>query len=1064
MVLSDISIKRPVFATVLALMLIVLGMASLLKLPVREYPAIDPPVVSVTTTYRGASAAVVDSQITELIEAAVAGIEGIKFITSQSRDERSQVTIEFRLTRPVDAAANDVRDKVARTLARLPEAADTPVVQKVDGDARPILWIALVSDQYSGMELTEIASRRFADRLAIVEGVAQVLVLGERKPAMRIWLDRQALAARGLTAQDVEDAIKRENVELPGGRIESTQRELTVRTDTRMSRPEQFRQVVISRTGGSQVLLGDIATVEVAPEDTRGGYRINGKPAIGLGILRQSTANTLSVAEGVKEEVERIRASIPEGIEVVVGYDESQFIARSIYEVEHALMIALALVVIVIFFFLRSWRATIIPALAIPVSIVASFIALAALGFSINVLTLLGLVLAIGLVVDDAIVVLENIHRRIEEGEHPLLASLRGAREIAFAVIATTLVLIAVFLPLSFMGGNTGRLFTEFGFALAASVLCSGFIALTLTPMLCSKLLKPHQGETWLVRWTEPFFLGMNWLLRVTLLRALRVPVITLAAMALVSGLSVVLFNVLPKEFSPTEDRATIIIPNTAPEGASFAYTTEQVMAIERVVQPYIDSGEVASIFATIGGFQRPPQGNQANVFIRLAPWDERGRKQQAIAAEMMPQLLAIPGTRAFALNPPSLGQRGFQPPVQFVIGGSDYVSLVEWRNRFIERARQNPRLLNLDSNFRETKPEIRVEIDRRKAAELGVSIQAVGRTIETMLGAREVGTYVQGGQEYKVMLQAREQDRATPYDLQNIFVRTSAGGQLGLIAGAGSQQGALVPLSNVVTLSERARAQSLAREDRVRAITISASLAPGYTLGEALTYLEGVAREVLPTEARISYRGQSLEFKESSGALYVTFALALLVVFLVLAGQFESFIHPLIILLSTPLALTGGLLALHLTGNTLNIYSQIGMILLIGLMAKNGILIVEFSNQLRDRGLSIHDSVLEATVVRLRPILMTSIATIFGAVPLAMATGAGAESRQALGVVIVGGVALSTVLTLYAVPALYLLLAGFTRPIGAIAQRLTELEHSHPVSHAEGHGQGHAHGHKPAE
>ncbi|MFM2149896.1 MAG: hypothetical protein RLZZ187_2202 [Pseudomonadota bacterium] len=1048
MILSDVSIKRPVFATVVSLMLIVLGIASLMRLPIREYPAIDPPVVSVTTQYRGASAAVVDTQVTELIEAAVAGIEGIKFITSQSRDERSQVTIEFRLTRAVDAAANDVRDRVARTLARLPEAADTPVVQKVDGDARPILWIALVSDTLSGMDLTELARRRFADRLAIVDGVAQVLVLGERRPAMRLWLDRQALAARGLTVQDVEDAIRRENVELPGGRLESSARELTVRTDTRMSRPEQFRAVVISRSGGGQVLLGDVAQVEIAPEDTRGEYRINGKPAVGLGILRQSTANTLSVAEGVKAEVERIRGSVPEGVEVVIGYDESLFISQSIYEVEHALVTALVLVVVVIFFFLRSWRATIIPAVAIPVSILASFIALAALGFSINVLTLLGLVLAIGLVVDDAIVVLENVHRRIEEGEHPLLASLRGSREIAFAVIATTLVLIAVFLPLSFMGGNTGRLFTEFGFALAASVAFSGLIALTLTPMMCSKLLKPHQGETWLVRVTEPIFLGMNWLLRVSLKRALAAPLITLGAMGLVSGLAVALFNVIPKEFAPTEDRGIIIIPTTAPEGASFAYTREQVQRIERLLQPYAERGEISSLFATIGGFQRPPQGNVANMFIRLAPWEERERKQQAIAAELMPQLLAIPGTRAFALNPPSLGQRGFQPPVQFVIGGSDYTTLVQWRDRFLARARENPRLLNMDSNFRETKPEIRVDIDRRKAAELGVSIQAVGRTIETMLGAREVGTFVQGGEEYRIMLQAREQDRATPYDLQNIFVRTTGGGPLGLVAGAGSQQGALVPLSNVVTLSERARPQSLAREDRVRAITITASLAPGYTLGEALAFMEGVAREVLPSEARISYRGQSLEFKESSGALYVTFALALLVVFLVLAAQFESFIHPFIILLSTPLAVTGGLLALHLTGNTLNVFSQIGMILLIGLMAKNGILVVEFANQLRDRGMSIHDAVLEASVVRLRPILMTSIATVFGAVPLAMASGAGAESRQAIGVVIVGGVTLSTFLTLYAVPALYVLLAGYTKPIGAIASKLTELEKRDPVPH----------------
>ena len=1035
MVLSDTSIKRPVFATVISLMLIVLGLAALFKMPIREYPKIDPPIIQIITTYRGASAPVVDNQITEILEGAVAGIEGIKSIQSQSRDERSQITLEFRLTRDVDSAANDARDRVARALARLPEQADTPIVQKVDGDSRPILWIALNSETLSPLDITDVARRRIVDRLAIVEGVAQVLILGERRFSMRIWLDRQALAARGLTVQDVEDAIRRENVELPGGRIESNARELTVRTDTRMSSPDQFRQVVVARgAGGAQVLLGEVARIEVGAEDTRGGYRINGRPAIGLGIYRQSTANTLSVAEGVKAELEKIKPSLPPGVDTTIGYDESLFIAQSIYEVEHALMIALALVVGVIFLFLRSVRATIIPAVAIPVSIVASFMAMAVMGFSINVLTLLGLVLAIGLVVDDAIVVLENVHRRIELGEDPLLASLLGSREIAFAVIATTLVLISVFVPLSFMGGNTGRLFTEFGLALAASVLFSGVIALTLTPMMCSKLLRAHEGESLLVRLTEPFFLALNEGLRWTLDRALRAPLLVMGASAAMSLFAVVLFNALPKEFAPTEDRGVVIIPTTGPEGASFPYTIEHVMRLESLLQRYLDNGEAYAVFATVGGFQRPAVGNIANVFVRLAPWSERERKQQAIAAEIFPLVSSIPGIRGFALNPPSLGQRGFQPPVQFVIGGPDYDTLIAWRDVFLEKARTNTRLLNLDHNFKETKPEVRVDIDRRKAADLGISIAAVGRTIETMMGSREVTTYVVGGQEYKVLLQAPESARLSPYDLQNVFVRTGTGG--------------LVPLSNVVALSERARAQTLSRQDRVRAITIQASLAPGYSLGDALDFLDRTAKEVLPQEARISYLGQSLEFRESSGALYVTFALALLVVFLVLAAQFESFIHPFVILLSTPLAVTGGLLALWVTGQSLNVFSQIGMVLLIGLMAKNGILVVEFANQLRDRGMSIRDAVLEASVVRLRPILMTSIATVLGAVPLAMATGAGAESRQALGVVIVGGITLSTIVTLYAVPALYLLLAPYTKPIGAIAAKLADLEKRPATNH----------------
>lgn len=1031
MTLTDLSIKRPVFATVVSLLMIVLGLASLMRLPIRELPQIDPPIIQVTTQYLGASAAVVDTQITELIEGAVAGIEGIKTITSTSRDERSQVIIEFNLNRDVDAAANDVRDRVARALARLPEAADQPVVQKQDGDSRPILWIALSSDRHSGMEITDVARRRFLDRLAIVDGVAQVIVQGERRFSMRIWLDRQALAARGLTVQDVEEAIRRENVELPGGRLDSAQRELTVRTDTRMNRPEQFRTIVVARQGGAQVLLGDVANVEVAPEDTRGEYRINGRQAIGLGILRQSTANTLSVATAVKAEVDRIVPNLPEGMQVTYGFDESLFISQSIYEVEHALMIALALVVGVIFLFLRSFRATIIPAVAIPVSIVASFAAMAAMGFSLNILTLLGLVLAIGLVVDDAIVVLENVHRRIEEGEDPLLASLRGSREIAFAVIATTLVLIAVFVPLSFMEGNVGRLFTEFGLALAASVFFSGLVALTLTPMMCSKLLQPRTGHSWIIRRTEPIFHYMNEGFRWTLRGALKAPIITLGLSLALSGLAVVLFNIIPKEFTPTEDRGVVIIPMTGPEGANPNYMREHVERAERIGAQYVASGEAASVFTTMGGFQRPPIGNVANVFIRLAPWHERERKAQQIAAELFPRMAAMPGVRAFTLVPPSLGQSGFQPPIQFVIGGPDYATLVEWRDAFLERARTNPRLLNLDSNFRETKPEIRVDVDRRKAAELGISIQAIGRTIETMLGSREVGTYVDGGQEYRVLLQAAESARATPYDLENIFIRSSGG---------------LVPLSNVVVLSERARPQQLSRADRVRAITITASLAPGYALGDALNFLDGIAAEVLPGEARISYRGQSLEFRDSSSALYITFLLALIVVYLVLAAQFESFIHPFIILLSTPLAVTGGLLALHWTGQTLNIFSQIGMILLIGLMAKNGILVVEFANQLRDRGLSIFDAALEASVVRLRPILMTSIATVLGAVPLAMATGAGAESRMALGVVIVGGITLSTFVTLYAIPALYIMLARFTKPVGHIERALSDLESRAPV------------------
>lgn len=1027
MVLSDVSIKRPVFATVMSLLLVVLGIASFLRLPVRELPAIDPPIVSVTTTYRGAAAPVVETQVTEIIEGAIAGIEGVKMISSTSRDERSQVTIEFRLGRDVDAAANDVRDRVARVLNRLPESADQPIVAKQDADARAILWATLVSDRYSGLELTDIARTLMVDRLSTVDGVANVIISGERRKAMRIWLDRRAMAARGLTVDDIEAAIRRENVELPGGRLESLAREFTVRTDTRLSTPEQFRSVIVAQRGGTQVLLGDVARVEIAPEDERGELRLMRRPGVGLGIQRQSTANTLSVAQGVKAEIERLKPALPEGVDVVYGYDESLFIAQSIYEVFHALFVAIAMVIGVIFVFLRSLRATFIPAVVIPVSLIGSFIGLALMGFSLNVLTLLGMVLAIGIVVDDAIVVLENIHRRIEQGEEPLVAAFLGARQIAFAVIATTLVLVSVFLPISFLEGQAGRLFSEFGFALAVSVLISGFVALSFTPMLCSRFLKPYEGEARLVRWTEPVFLGLNNGFRWTLDRALRAPLLVLGGAGVLSLLAVSLFQVLPREFAPTEDRGVIVVPVTAPEGASFAYTREHVMKIEDILIPYVERGVGSVVFASIGGFQRPAVSNTANVFLRLVPWEQRTVKQQQLTAEIFPRVANIPGVRAFAVNPGSLGTRGFQAPIQLVIQGPDYDTLVRWRDAVIERARQSPLLVNLDSNFRETKPEVRVEIDRRRAADLGVSIQTIGRTLETMLGAREVGTFVERGNEYRVLIQAQAEDRATPYDLQNIFVR------------AGS--GALIPLSNLVTLTERARPQALNREDRLRSITITANLAPNVALGDGMAAIEAAARAVLPPEARLTWRGQSREFLEGASALMLTFGLALLIVYLVLAAQFESFIHPFIILLSTPLAVTGGLLSLHMLGLSLNIFSQIGLVLLIGLMAKNGILVVEFANQLRDEGRSVRDAVLEASVARLRPILMTTISTILGAWPLAAATGAGAESREALGVVVIGGMTLSTLVTLYAIPALYLLLAPYTRPVGEIARRLSALE-----------------------
>jgi multidrug efflux pump len=1026
MQVSDLFIRRPVFAVVVSLLLMVGGFASLIGLPVREYPEVDRPVVSISTVYRGASNEVIESSVTEIIEGSVAGIEGIVQIRSQSQNDRSSVSVEFDVNRDPEAATSDVRDAVSRVAGRLPDGADTPVVRKVDANASAIMWISVTSKSLDALELSDFLRRVYVDRLSTVPGVANVNLGGERRFAMRIWVDRGALAARGLTVQDVETAIRRQNVELPGGRIESTQREFTVKTDSRLSTPEDFQNVIVSNKNGYLVRLGEVARVEVGAEDERFEFYQAGETAIGMGIVRQSTANTLSVADAVREEVERLSSSLPPETTTEISYDESQFIRASINGVLRTLAEGIALVILVILLFLRDWRSTIVAMVAIPVSIIAAFMVMSFFGASINVLTLLAIVLAIGIVVDDAIVEIENVHRRIEEGQPPLLAAFDGAREIGFAVIATTATLMAVFVPLAFMTGNTGRLFREFAITLAASIFFSGVVARTLTPMMCSKLMVPAHGR--IQRMTEPLFEGMNNGYRWLLSRALKAPLVLLAMGVAVSLSAYGLFVMIPKEFSPTEDRGAIIVRIQAPEGASLEYTRERVREVERAIMPYQERGLVSSMLSQVApGFARPSPVNAGLVIVRLVPWEQRTVKQQDMVQQLLPLVSSFPGSRAFPLNPPSFGGAGgFGQPVQFVLGGPDYDTLRDWRDTMIEKAQATGMFVNLESDYRESQPDIRVQIDRQRAADLGVSVEEIGRTLELMFGEREVSTFVSRGDEYPVILRARAQDRATPNDLANTFIRVASG--------------ELVPLASFVTLTESAAPQTLNRFDRLRSITIQSSLAPGVSLGDALDTLERLARDNLPAEARIGYTGQSKDFRDSSNAIYVTFGLALLVVFLVLAAQFESWINPLIIMLTVPLAVTGGLAALALTGQTLNIYSQIGMILLIGLMTKNGILIVEFANQLRERGYSVRDAVVESSVLRLRPILMTSIAMIGGAIPLAWSTGAGAEARNAIGSVIVGGVALSTILTVLVVPSLYLLIGGLTKPSTYVSDMLEKL------------------------
>ena len=1035
MVLSDVSIKRPVFATVMSTVLVIFGLFAYDKLPVREYPDTDAPVLSVTTVYRGASAEVIEAQVTQIVEEAVSGIEGIKRVSSTSRDESSSVSVEFTLERDIDAAANDVRDRIARSINGLPDEAETPRIAKRETDARPIIWMRLTSDRHDALELSDYANRFLVDAFSIVPGVATARVYGERRYSMRIWLYRQQLAARGLTVQDVESAIRRQNIELPSGRLESRQRELTVRTASALSTPQQFRNIVVKRDNNYLIRLGEVAKVEVATENSRSEFRSDGRLSIGVGVTKQSKSNTLEVAEGARQVADSFQGSLPPGMSLIVSYDSSVFIRKSIEEVFVALSIALALVVGVIFLFLRSWRATVIPAMAIPVSVIASFTVLAAFGYSVNVLTLLAFVLAIGLVVDDAIVVVENIHRHIEQGMPPLLAAVRGTRQIAFAVIATTVTLVAVFVPISFMEGSTGRLFREFGVAVAVAVIFSSFAALSLTPMMCSKLLRPARDEGFVYRATQPVFDGLNRGYGTLLRWALNGPIVVVAIAIALSALAYNLFQVLPREFAPTEDRGVLFIPVSAPEGSSLEYTRDQIRQLERRLQPIVDRGDGRSVLSLLApGFGRPGSVNSGFMILQLKPWDERETSQMAIQRELFPKLLSMPGIRAFPLSPPSLGQRSWRSPVQFILGGPSYEVLEEWAGRMTRRAREDRRLLNITTDYNETRPELRLKIDRDRAADLGVSIESVGRTLETMLGERRVTTYEDRGEQFDVILRARDRDREIPSDISNIFVRSETTGEM-------------IPLNNLVTFTESAGAKDLHRTDRLRSITVSASLAPGYTLAEALVYFEQIANDELPPEARVSYGGLSQIFRESTGSLYLTFGLALLIVFLALAAQFESFIHPLVIMLSVPLAITGALGSMLYMGLSINVYTQIAVIMLIGLVAKNGILIVEFANQLRDSGMEIGDAVYEASVVRLRPILMTTIATALGAMPLAISTGAGAESRNSLGIVIIGGVSFATVLSLFLIPVLYASMARFTKPTGYIARSLGAMESDHARS-----------------
>ncbi|MFN8893481.1 MAG: efflux RND transporter permease subunit [Betaproteobacteria bacterium] len=1023
MKLSETSIRRPVLATVRSLLLVLVGLVSVQQLSVREYPRIDEPLVNVNTRLLGASSEVIESQVTKPLADSIAGIDGVDLMTSISRTESSQITVRFRLSKDPDTAAAEVRDRVARVRGRLPAAVDEPVISKVEADATPTIWLAYTSETMSTLELTDLINRVVKPRLQTVPGVADVQLGGDRRFAMRVWLDPDRLAAYRLTVQDVEDALRRQNLEVPAGRIESAQREFSVTARTDLNRASEFEQVALRTVNGYTVRLGDVARIEEGPQSERSRVRLNGVPSVSTGIIRNATANPIEVADGVRALMPQIQRDLPPSVTVVQANDLSVFIDRSVKAVYTTVAEAVVLVALVVFVFLRTLRASIIPLVTIPVSLIGAFTLIALAGFTVNTLTLLALVLAIGLVVDDAIVVLENIYRHVEEGMKPFQAAIKGIREISFAVVAMTLTLAAVFAPLAFTPGRTGRLFGEFALTLAGAVLVSGFVALTLTPMMCSKLLRhdpnPGRFDRGMERLLTGLSSGYGRVLAWTLQRRWLIVGVMLAS----AGASWWLFTTTKSELAPYEDRGVISMPVRAPDGATLEYTARYLDAIDAIGAQF---PEFDRRFLFIGG----GQVSSAFGVFRTVDWEDREKTTQQLQRELMPRLMALPGVTAFPVTPPSLGQGFRSRPLEVVIvSGDSYDAMARVGQQMLAEMAKNPGILQPDMDLQLNKPEVFMDVDRARAADLGVSVDSVARTVETMLGGRVVTRYKRDADQYDVLVQTAASGRTTPEDIEKIFVR--------------GRNDTMVPLSSLVSIREAVSPRELNHFNQRRSVTITANLQPGYSLGEALKFVDETAERVLPPGYATELNGVSREFKASSGALGVVFVLALLFIFLVLAAQFESFIDPFVILLSVPLSMLGALLAMRLTGGTLNVYSQIGLVTLIGLITKHGILIVEFSNQLRQQGLAVTEAVVKASSMRLRPILMTTGAMVLGALPLALATGAGAESRQQIGWVIVGGMSLGTVLTIFVVPTVYTLFARKGTPGEITTPADDDLKHA---------------------
>lgn len=1022
MQLSDLSVRRPVFAAVVAVLLCIVGVVGYLSLSVREYPDTDPPIVSVETVYTGAAASVVETRITQIIEDSVAGVQGIQTITSTSRDGTSAISIEFDPSRDIDSAANDVRDRVGAITEDLPEDALAPEIRKVDADARAIMFIVFTRPGWTPTQIADYLDRNVIDRFSAIDGVARVNGGSDERPATRIWLNAEKLAAFGLTPADIESALRTQNVELPAGRFESRDQNQTLRVERAFSTPEEFAALVVGRgADGYQVKLGDVARIEQGAENPYASFRSNGGTGIGLGIVRQSGANTLEVAERAKALIEQLRPDLPPGMQVNIGSDESLFISRAIDNVYDTLLEAAILVILVIFLFLGSLRATIIPAITVPICLLATCAVMWLLGLSLNLLTLLAFVLAIGLVVDDAIVVLENVYHRIEQGEDPLVAAFLGTRQVGFAIISTTLVVCAVFVPVMFLAGQTGLLFRELAIAMIAAIAFSGFISLSLAPMLCSKLLR-HSERGRLARWVDDRFQRLESAYARLLDRVLIRPAAALVALLLFLGVAGALFLTLPNELAPAEDTGVIDGQVSAPEGTGFDRMKAYMKGIEDDLAPLLKDGSLKVLnMRTPAGFGASDDFNGGNMIAFLRPWEDRSITTAQVADAINKVIANQAGVRG-NVAPRSGLSRGRGLPVNIVLAGSTYEGLVTARNRIMASAAGNPGLINIDSDYKETKPQMRIEVNQQRAGDLGVSASDISQALQTLLGSRRVTTYVDRGEEYRVLVQAEREGRQTLADLERIQVRT--------------RTGALVPLSAVVTVREVAGPRQLNRYNKLRAITLTAGLAPGYSLGEALTYLEDQARQS-PEVLAIGYRGESQSLRETGGSIWLVFGLTILIVYLLLAAQFESFVHPGVIIATVPLAVAGGVLGLALTGGSINLYSQIGIVMLVGLAAKNGILIVEFANQLRDEGQEIAGAIRQAAARRLRPILMTSIATVIGAMPLVIRGGAGAAARQSIGVVIVFGVSLATLITLFLIPIFYSRVARRTVSPQTVSRRL---------------------------